>query len=215
MVDGNDAFTTTRRGALKTGALGLGGLTGAIALGGSETASAATLPSMDTVAALAGVTSGRYYLRLDGVPGDSKDVDHEGWIPVVDWSTGASNGAMLTSSGWSASKPKLGTVSLSAQGGSQSPRLFLRTVSGRRSAVALIQGVTRGDTPSTYLEVELRDVSVASYDVSAGEDGLLSDNFDLAYASIRYSIFLQDPAGGPAETITATWNARTGTGSST
>lgn len=215
MVDGNDAFTTTRRGAIKTGALGLGGLTGAIALGSSESATAATLPTMDTVAALAGVTSGAFFLQLDGIPGDSVDAGHPGWIPVNDWSTGATNSAVLTSSGWSSSKPRIETVSLTAQGGSQSPRLFLSTVSGRRSARALLQGVTRGDSPRTYLEVELRDVAVASYDVKAGEDGSIVDDFALAYGSIRFTIYLQSATGGAGETISATWNVRTGTGSST
>lgn len=55
-------------------------------------------------------------------------------------------------------------------------------------------------------------MAVASYDVKAGEDGSTVDEFALAYGSIRYSIYLQSATGGADETISATWNVRTGTG---
>ena len=37
---------------------------------------------MDTVAALAGVSGGSYFLQLDGIPGDSVDERHLAWIDV-------------------------------------------------------------------------------------------------------------------------------------
>lgn len=213
MVDGNDAFTTTRRGALKTGALGLGGLTGALAVGGSTSAAAATLPSMDTVAALAGVTGASYFLQLDGVPGDSVDATHQAWIDVNSYSWGASNSSAVTASGWSPSKSTVSGLTLSTEFGSASPLLFLRTMNGRRAATALLQGVTAGASPRKFVELALKDVAVSSYQSSASEAPF--DSFSLAFSAITYSVFLQDSAGGPGQTISATWNVRTGTGSST
>ena len=213
MVDGNDAFTTTRRGALKTGALGLGGLTGAIALGGTDTASAATLPSMDTVAALAGISGGSYFLQLDGIPGDSVDARHVAWIDVTSYSWGASNSSAVSGSGWSSSKPNISQLSLTTQFGSASPLLFLRTMNGKHVSTAVLQGMTGGDTPRKFLELELKDIAVTSYQSSAAQDPP-SEHFSLAFASIKYTIFLQS-ATGVGETISATWNVRTGTGSVT
>lgn len=211
MVDGNDAFTTTRRGALKTGALGLGGLTGAIALGSSEAASAATLPSMDTVAALAGVTAGAYYLKLDGIPGDSTDDQHPAWVEVANFSWKATNLSTVTGSGWSASKPGISAIDFSTDLGSHSAPLFLRTMNGRHLTTALLQAMTVGVAPRKFLEIELKDVAVTAYSASAEEE--VTDTFSLAFAVIRYSIYLQSPTGGVGETISATWNVRTGTGS--
>jgi len=216
MVDGNDAFTTTRRGALKTGALGLGGLTGAIALGGAETASAAALPSMDTVAALAGVPLGNFYLLLDGIPGDSVDDRHPKWVDVAEFSWKAANASTVTGSGWSASKPTISTLQLSASTGSHSAPLFLRTMNGRRLASAVLEVMTRGESPQTFIQVELKDVAVARYETSAaGGDDSPKDVIELAFAQIRYTIILPSSTGGPAgQTFTSTWNVRTGTGSS-
>lgn len=212
MVDGNDAFTTTRRGAIKTGALGLGGLTGAIALGSSEAASAATLPSMDTVAALAGVSGADYFLRLDGITGDSVDAQHQGWVDVQDYSWKATNGTTVTGSGWSASKASLSAMTLSTQLGQHSPPLFLRTMNGRHLTSALVQGMTTGATPRRFVEIEMRDVAVASYEAASGDESP-QDTFSLAFAVIRYSIYLQSATGGEGQEITSTWNIRTGTGS--
>jgi type VI secretion system secreted protein Hcp len=212
MVDGNDAFTTTRRGALKTGALGLGGLTSAIALGGTEAASAAALPSMDTVAALAGVSGGSYFLQLDGIPGDSVDERHLAWIDVESYSWGASNSSAVSGSGWSSSKASISNLNLSTQFGSASPLLFLRTMNGKHVSTAVLQGMTGGDTPRKFLELELKDVAVISYQSSASE-GPPFESLSLAFAIIKYTLFLQSATGGVGETISATWNLRTGTGS--
>lgn len=213
MVDGNDAFTTTRRGALKTGALGLGGLTGALALSGSGVAAAAEPPSMATVAALAGVGSGDYFLQLDPILGDSVDDEHRRWIDVMSFSWGASNASSVSGSGWSASKSTISGLNLMAETGSASPQLFLRTMNGKRLATGVLQGVTSGEARTKFLEIELKDVAVTSYQTSASEGGgSPTDSFSLAFAIIKYSIFLQSATGGIGETISATWNVRTSTG---
>ena len=216
MVDGNDAFTTTRRGALKTGALGLGGLTGAIALGSSTPAAAAQPPTMETLANLAGVSDAEYFLRLDGVPGDSLDDHHPAWLDVASFSWGASNSSTVTGSGWSSSKANIGSLSMMTETGSAGPRLFFRTMSGKHSAIAVLEGVSQGDAPRTFLQLELKDVLVSSYQQSgSGSGGQPFDSFSLDFASIKYTIYLQDSTGGQGEAITGSWNLRTGTGSST
>ena len=215
MVDGNDAITTTRRGALKTGALGLGGLNGAIALGSSTPAAAAQPPTMETLATLAGVSSGEYFLRLDGVPGDSVDDQHAAWIDVASYSWGASNSSTVSGSGWSSSKANIGSLSLMTQTGSAGPRLFFRTMSGKHSATATMEGVTQGDAPRRFLQLELKDVLVTSFQESGSGSGQPYDSFSLDFASIKYTIYLQDAMGGPGEAISGSWNLRTGTGSST
>lgn len=214
MVDGNDSFTTTRRGALKTGAVGLGGLTGAIALGGSA-AAAAEPPAMASVAALAGVTGGAsYFLQLDGVPGDSVDADHPAWIDLSSYQWGASNTAVVTAAGAGRGRASISALSLTTAFGSASPRLFLRTMNGRTIPTATIHGMSRGDQPRKFLEVGLDGVIVTAYSTSAASETPF-DSFSLIFAAIRYSIFLQNPDGSAGETITSSWNVRTGTGTGT
>jgi len=212
MVDGNEGFTTTRRGALRTGALGLGGLTGAIALSGAGVATAAEPAAFDAAAAaaVAGVTVGGLFLLLDQIPGDSADDKHSKWIDTLAFSLGASNSSSLTDRGWSPAKPAVQQVSFSTNQGSQSPLLFLRALNGKHLASALLQGVTAGESRSKFLEIELKDVLVASHSVSGSES--VSESFSLAFGSIRYSIYLQRPDGLPGQEITSSWNVRTSTG---
>ena len=211
MVEGNEGFTTTRRGALRTGALGIGGLTGAIALSGAGVAAAAEPTAFDAAAALAGVDIGGLFLLLDQIPGDSVDDEHAKWIDVLSYSFGASNSSTLTGSGWSSSKPSVQQLHLTTFQGSQSPLLFLRTMNGKHLASALLQGVTGGESPSRFVEIELKDVLVASYGVGGSGGNPSNDQFSLAFGSIRYSIYLQSPDGSE-QAITSTWNVRTSTG---
>jgi type VI secretion system secreted protein Hcp len=214
MVDGKEDFTTTRRGALRTGALGLGGLTGAIALNGAGVAAAAEPAAFDAaaMAAVTGVDVGGLFLLLDQIPGDSVDDKHSKWIDTLAFSFGASNSSSLTGSGWSSSKPAVQQINFSAYQGSQSPLLFLRTLNGKHLASALLQGMTAGDSPRKFFEVEMKDVLVASYAVSGTGSNSSSESFSLAFGSIRYSIYLQGPDGLPGSEITSSWNVRTSTG---
>jgi type VI secretion system secreted protein Hcp len=214
MVEGNAGFTTTRRGALRTGAIGLGGLTGAIALSGSGVAAAAEPAAFDaaTAAAVAGVSVGGFFLLLDQIPGDSVDDKHDKWIDALSFSFGASNTSSLTGSGWSSSKPSMQQINVVAYQGSQSPLLFLRTLNGKHLASALFQGISAGETPRKFMEIELKDVLVGSYSASGSGGSSPTESFSLAFGSIRYSIYLQGPAGAAGQEITTTWNVRTSTG---
>ena len=194
MVDGNDAFTTTRRGALKTGALGLGGLTGAIALGGTDTASAATLPSMDTVAALAGISGGSYFLQLDGIPGDSVDARHPAWIDVTSYSWGASNSSAVSGSGWSSSKPNIEQSQFDDTVRFRQSASLPSDHEWQARATAVLQGMTGGDTPRKFLELTSKDIAVTSYQSSASEGPPLNRSRWRSRSSSTRSSFRVRPA---------------------
>ena len=88
----------------------------------------------------------------------------------------------------------------------------MRTLNGKHLTSALLQGVTAGDSPRKFFEVDLKDVLVASYVVSGSEGSSTTESFSLAFGSIRYSIYLQGPDGAPGSEITSSWNVRTSTG---
>jgi type VI protein secretion system component Hcp len=85
-------------------------------------------------------------------------------------------------------------------------------MNGKRVPTAVLQGMTGGETPRKFLELELKDVAVISYQSSASEEPPF-ESLSLAFAIIKYTLFLQSANGGVGETISATWNVRTGTGS--
>ena len=88
------AHGATRRGVLKTGALGLGGMAGAIGLSGVSASATQASPAL--MSAVAG--AGNYFLRIDGIPGDSQVDQYVGWIELGNYQSSAA-GAPSTSGG--------------------------------------------------------------------------------------------------------------------
>jgi len=204
------SFNATRRGLLKSGALGLGTMTGALALGGVS-ASAASADTLTPEVLASALTSGPvdYFLRIDGIDGDSVDDQHPKWIDVGSWSFGASAPATSSTTTGTTGKSTVSNLNVSAESGSASPKLFLATMTGQRANVAMIDGVRNaGDTRQSVIEIRLGDVGVTSYQVSASEWPF--DSFALSFSRITVTFRVPSPDGGVGTAVSAGWDLKAG-----
>ena len=200
----------SRRDVLKSGALGVGTLAG---LAGASTvfspsAEAATV-SADAQGAVSGTDS--YFLKLDGVPGDSTDAAHKGEIQLLAFSWGVSNsGSPSTSGGAGAGKANFSDFSFTAHTSKASPLLMLDTATGRhlKSALLTVSRRVRGASQD-FLKIELTEVIISSYSQGAGGGDLPTDSASLRFAKIQYSFTSQAANGAPGATTTATWDITT------
>ena len=187
-----DIVTSTSRRALLSGALGLGGLA-ALA-----PAAAAGTPRVPVE------SSSDYFLKLDGVAGESTDRGHTGEIELLTWGTGVSTVASpLFTAGGGAGKSKPADLTFVARTSKASPKLFQVCATGKHLKTATLSVRRNGDTPVEYLVITLEDVLVTSYQVAPGEnDGYPIDVAALSYARLRYSYRPQLPNGELGEPIT-------------
>jgi type VI protein secretion system component Hcp len=195
----------TRRGVLKTGAIG--SVVGALGLSAATADTAAALPGLvPMVAGQAGL-----YLQIDGIPGDSTAVGHENWIEInsLQFGEGGPSGSAPAGSGAPTAKGVMSPVTVSMQFGLASVRLFQATLSGRRIANATIQAVRAGESPMTYLELKLQDLTISSDSVSSGGSNP-SESTSLAAGRVTYTYWPQKADGSQGDPIIATWDARTG-----
>lgn len=195
----------TRRGVLKTGAIG--GVVGALGLSAATADTAAALPAF--VPMVAG--QGGLYLQLDGIPGDSQVEGHQNWIQLhsLQFGEGGPSSSAPSGSGAPTAKGTMSAITVTTTFGVASPRLFQATLSGRRIPTATIQAVRLGDSPTTYLELKLQDVTVTGDSVSSGGD-VPSESVSLAFGRVTYTFWPQQADGSLGDPIIATWDARTG-----
>jgi len=154
----------------------------------------------------------RWFLKLDGIPGDSTEVAHRDWIDVLSWSWGvSSSGSTSYGGGGGAGKATLQDLNIGAQLGSASPKLFLACATGQHIKEATLSGVTASGKGRgvEFLTIRLRDVLVASQQLGDSLGVAPGDQFALSYARIDISYLPQDPAGKAEPAVTAGYDLKT------
>ena len=141
----------------------------------------------------------RYYLHIDGIPGESADRDHPDWIEVSDFSWGASLAAAAAPGG-PAGKATVTDLSVSTWLSQASPKLFLSVMNGKRPKTAVLEGVKSAgqQRPVPFMRLTLEDVLVTGYNSKFGDEAP-QDEFSLAFAKISYSYWMQQPDGSGNE----------------
>lgn len=141
-----------------------------------------------------------YFLKIDGVAGESQDSKHKGEIDVQSWSWGES----LDASGpVGPGKVRMNDLAITARLSKASPPLLTACASGQHFKTAELVGVAgKGDEVVRY---RLSDVLVSSYhtagsaaDVSGPENvvSLTFAKLDASQAGGKGSPVTPDPNGG-------------------
>ena len=83
-----------------------------------------------------------YFLKIDGISGESKKQGHQGEIELQSWSFGVSAGAVgvTGTGGGGAGKATVHDFQFRAASGVQSPHLFVSAASGALHKTALLSG---------------------------------------------------------------------------
>jgi type VI secretion system secreted protein Hcp len=129
-----------------------------------------------------------FFLKLDGVDGESADKKHAGSIDVESFSWGLTNSSTNTPGGGAgAGRASFQDFSFTSRVSKASPKLFLACASGQHIKKAVLTVRKAGSEQQDYLQVTLTDCLVSSYQ-SAGESGgdaVPTDQFSLNFAKIE------------------------------
>jgi type VI secretion system secreted protein Hcp len=110
------------------------------------------------------------FLKVDGIPGESRDDKHKDWIDVLSWSFGETQAATATASsagGASGQRVKMQDFKITMRTNKASPKLFGAGAKGDHiKEVRLEVNRSTGDK-QRFLEIKLSDAIVSSF-VSLG-----------------------------------------------
>ena len=148
-----------------------------------------------------------YFLKLDGIKGDSKDSKHKDEIDIQSWSWGLSQPGALATGGSSTGKVQFQDFHFTKMTDRSSPVLILKCAKGEHIKEGLITARKSGDNPVEFLKIKLTDVVVSSHQSSASSE-LPTESFSVNYAQIVYSYFPQAEDGSLEAPITAAWDLR-------
>jgi type VI secretion system secreted protein Hcp len=148
-----------------------------------------------------------YFLKIDGVDGESADAKHKGEIKLESFSWEESNpgGGVSAGGGAGAGKVQVGDLRCAARTSKASPRLALACASGQHFPSAVLTVRRTAGTKLEFLRISLDEVVVSSYAV-AGSTDPPTDEFALAFARIRVEYTPQAPSGKAGTPVQVGWD---------
>lgn len=153
------------------------------------------------------------YMKIDGIPGECTDDKHKGWIELLSYSAGVSQGAVGTRSdagAASSGRADHSDFSIVKRLDKASPKLALACCNGEHIKGVEIQicRATKDATP--YMIYKLSDVIITSYrpgGSSGGGDNFPTEEVAFNYGKINQSYTETNPkTGAPGGKVESEWD---------
>ena len=138
----------------------------------------------------------QWFLKIDGIEGESTNDAHKGEIDVESWSWGVSqSGPSGSGIGAGSGKATFQHMQFVARISKASPKLFLSCATGTHHKVATLSGARTAGKTVDYLKYKLSDVQVSSVQHSDSEVGAPMEQFSLQYRKFEMSYTPQTSSG--------------------
>jgi type VI secretion system secreted protein Hcp len=156
-----------------------------------------------------------YFLKLDGIEGESKDAGHEGQI-VIDsfsWGENSSEAGMILPAVQSARESSGGKATVSdfhfeKKMDKASPKLMEAAASGQHFNEAILIGLRAGDDRQEFMIIKFSDLLVSSYQTGGNSSDIPTDSFSLNFSKIEFEYKTQNPDGSAGETVKGGWDVK-------
>src|SRR3954470_2558979 len=130
-----------------------------------------------------------YFLKIEGIDGESTDAKHKGEIDLESWSWGeAQTGAHAGGGGGGAGKVSMRDFAATAKLSKASPKLMLACANGEHLKKATLTCRKAGKEQREFIEITMTDVLVSSYRTSGSSHGdeVPTDQVSLNFSRIEY-----------------------------
>jgi type VI secretion system secreted protein Hcp len=152
-----------------------------------------------------------YFLKIDGIDGESCDSKHKGEIQLESWSFSESQGGtMAYGGGGGAGKVQMQDFHFVMKVNKASPKLFLACAIGEHIKQAILTCRKAGKEQQEYLIVKFSDILVSSFQTGgqANADVIPLDNIALNFTKIEYEYKEQKPDGSLGGAVKAGYDLK-------
>jgi type VI secretion system secreted protein Hcp len=151
-----------------------------------------------------------YFLKIDGIPGESQDDKHKGEIDVASWSWGESQtGTMSAGGGGGAGKVDMQDFHFVMTVNKATPKLILACAGGDHIKKAILTCRKAGKTQQEFLIYTFSDLLVSSYQTGGGKGEVIPhEQVSLNYTKMEIEYKAQKPDGSLDGGIKAGWDLK-------
>lgn len=152
-----------------------------------------------------------YFLKIDGIDGESADSKHKGEIDLESWSWGASQGGSFAhGGGGGAGKVQMQDFHFVMKVNKAAPKLMLACATGEHIKKAVLTCRKAGKDQQEFLKVTMSDLLVSSYQTGGSGHGdvLPMDQVSLNFAKIEVEYKEQKVDGTLAGAVKAGYDLK-------
>ena len=147
-----------------------------------------------------------YFLKIEGIDGESADAKHKGEIDLDSWTCGESQGGtMAFGGGGGAGKVQMQDFHFTMKVNKATPKLILACASGEHIKKAVLTCRKAGKEQQEFLKYTFSDILISSYQTGGASNGGVIPNDQIAFnygkMEVEYKEQKADGTmGGPIKT---------------
>ena len=151
-----------------------------------------------------------YFLKINGIDGESTDDKHKNEIDVLSWSWGETNsGAHGFGGGGGAGKVSMQDFNFVMTFNKASPKLFLNCALGTHIPDAALTCRKAGGGQEEYLIIKFTDLLVSSYQTGGSSGDVIPvDQISLNYSKIEFEYKPQTEKGTVSSPVKAGYDLK-------
>jgi len=152
-----------------------------------------------------------YYLKIDGIPGESLDKKHPNEIHLESWSWGeAQHGTSSHGGGAGAGKVQMQDFHFVMKVNKASPKLMLACANGEHISKAVLTCRKAGKDQQEFLKYTFTDLLISSYQTGGSGHGdvVPTDQISFNFAKIETEYKPQKHDGTLDSAVTAGWDLK-------
>ncbi len=149
-----------------------------------------------------------YFLKVDGVDGESTDAAHKQWIDVASFTHDISSSASTTGGARGTGRPQVGPLVIAKAVDKTSPKLSLFCCAGTNIPTVVLVACQSGGGKHEFMRYALRETRVSSVSVSVDASGNLVEEVSLTFGSIEWQYTEFDRLGKAKGTVQGGWDVR-------
>ncbi len=152
-----------------------------------------------------------YFLKIEGIEGESSDAKHKGEIELSSWSWGEKqSGTHASGAGGGAGKVAMDDFRFTMHVNKATPKLMLACASGEHIKKATLVCRKAGKDQQEYMKIVLSDLLVSSYSTggSASSSVVPVDQIAMNFAKIEFEYKEQKGDGTLGGAVKAGWDLK-------
>jgi len=152
-----------------------------------------------------------YFLKIEGIEGESADSKHKNEIDLESWSLGATqSGTHAAGGGGGAGKVAFQDFHFVMKINKASPKLMLACASGEHLKKAVLTCRKAGKDQQEFLKITLSDALISSYQTGGSGHGDIvpTDQISINFSKIEQEYKEQKADGSLGGAVTAGWDVK-------
>lgn len=160
------------------------------------------IPSVDAAAV-------DYFLKADGIDGESTNDRHRGEIEIESFSWGATqSGTEATGGGGGAGKVSFQDLHFTMKTSKASPKLMLACATGEHIKQVVLTGEVSGKKGQKFLEIRMEDVLVSSFQQGGSADNYPTESVSMNFSKMVFTYYPVNPDGSLGAPVSGGWDIK-------